>query len=91
MDIADRFENFTVHGVDLYPPPQNWIPPNCIFEVDDMSKPWVWQGLRFGFIHMRLLLGAFSSVGWDRLYKEAYDHLEPGGWIEHVEVDIDMK
>ena len=41
IDVADRFPNLTVHGVDLYPPPQTWVPPNCIFEVDDLSKPWV--------------------------------------------------
>ena len=28
----------TVYGVDLYPPPQSWLPPNCILEVDDMPK-----------------------------------------------------
>lgn len=28
----------TVHGVDLYPPPQKWVPPNCILEVDDFTK-----------------------------------------------------
>ena len=28
----------TVRGVDLYPPPDNWVPPNCILEVDDVLK-----------------------------------------------------
>ena len=41
VDVADRYPNVTVHGVDLYPPPQTWVPPNCKFEVDDLTKPWV--------------------------------------------------
>ena len=40
ISVADRFPNLTVHGVDLYPPPAKWVPPNCIFEVDDFTKPW---------------------------------------------------
>ena len=26
-----------VIGVDLYPPPHDTVPPNCFFEVDDIS------------------------------------------------------
>lgn len=28
----------TVQGTDLYPPPKTWVPPNCIFTVDDVLK-----------------------------------------------------
>lgn len=32
IDAADRYPHATVYGVDLYPPPQDWVPPNCILE-----------------------------------------------------------
>lgn len=37
-DVADKFPDKTVHAVDLYPPPHRFVPPNCIFELDDVSK-----------------------------------------------------
>lgn len=37
-DVADEFPDKTVYGVDLYPPPHKFVPPNCIFELDDVSK-----------------------------------------------------
>lgn len=40
ISVADRFPNLTVRGVDLYPPPQSHVPPNCIFEVDDFTSEW---------------------------------------------------
>lgn len=36
-DVADRYPNTTVTGVDLYPPPQTFVPPNCVLEVDDAT------------------------------------------------------
>ena len=44
IDVADKFPDKTVYGVDLYPPPHKFVPPNCIFELDDVSK-----------VHYRLL------------------------------------
>ena len=49
-----------VYGVDLFPPPQQWVPPNCIFEVDNITQPWTWQN-NWDLIHIspsyRCLLG----------------------------------
>ncbi|KKA18599.1 hypothetical protein T310_7458 [Rasamsonia emersonii CBS 393.64] len=77
----------TVRGVDLYPPPVSWVPPNCILEVDDVLEDWTYRQ-PFDLIHMRLLLGAFTPEEWDRVYKQCYDNLKPGGWIEQVELDV---
>ncbi|KAI9926293.1 hypothetical protein MW887_004057 [Aspergillus wentii] len=63
------------------------MPPNCIFEVDDVLREWTWKE-PFDLIHMRLMYGGFSQEGWDQLYKQAYDALEPGGWIEQMELDV---
>ncbi|KFY49318.1 hypothetical protein V496_10102 [Pseudogymnoascus sp. VKM F-4515 (FW-2607)] len=87
VQVADRFPGITIHGVDLYPPPQNWVPPNCIFEVDDITQDWTWNN-KFDLIHLRLLLGAFKQDEWAALYRRCYDNLQPGGWIEQVELDV---
>ncbi|KAJ6105283.1 hypothetical protein N7523_010093 [Penicillium sp. IBT 18751x] len=86
-DVADLYPTATVRGVDLFPPPVTWMPPNCVFEVDDVLKEWTWRE-PFDFIHMRMMYGAFDPEGWNQVYKRAYDALAPGGWIEQVEFDI---
>ncbi|KAJ5215109.1 hypothetical protein N7468_010788 [Penicillium chermesinum] len=85
LDVADRFPNGTVRGVDLYPPPVDWTPPNCILEVDDILEEWTWRE-KFDLIHMRSLLGSFDPAEWTKVYQQCYDKLQPGGWIEQMEV-----
>ena len=38
MDVADKFPDAQVYGVDLYPPPQTWTPPNLSLEVEDVVR-----------------------------------------------------
>lgn len=71
IDVADQFPNLAVHGVDLYPPPQVWMPPNCTFDVDDVNQEWTWS-TRWDLIHMRSLFGCFADYQWDALYEQAY-------------------
>lgn len=71
MDVADRLPNLTVHGVDLYPPPATWVPPNCILEVDDITKPWTWSH-KFDLVHMRYMLSALPRSEWKKLYARIY-------------------
>ncbi|KAJ5123987.1 uncharacterized protein N7515_007812 [Penicillium bovifimosum] len=42
IDVADMFLATTVRGVDLFPPPVNWVPPNCVLEVDYVLREWIW-------------------------------------------------
>lgn len=85
LDVADMFPNATVRGVDLFPPPVVWMPPNCVIEVDDVLQEWTWRE-QFDLIHMRNMIASFDSNEWDRVYKKCYDNLQPGGWIEQLEV-----
>ncbi|KAJ5171958.1 hypothetical protein N7492_004551 [Penicillium capsulatum] len=84
VDAADMFPKSVVRGVDLYPPPLDWMPPNCLLEVDDILQEWTWRD-PFDLIHLRLGLGSYTLSEWDNLYKQAYDNLEPGGWFEQYE------
>lgn len=62
----------TVRGVDIFPPPMSWMPPNCILEVDDVLREWTWRE-PFDFIHLRILLGAFTEKEWDSVYQRCYE------------------
>lgn len=62
----------TVRGVDIFPPPVSWMPPNCILEVDDVLREWTWRE-PFDFIHLRILLGAFTAKEWDIVYQKCYE------------------
>ncbi|TQN66701.1 putative methyltransferase tdiE [Colletotrichum shisoi] len=55
------------------------VPPNCRFEIDDVEKEWTWQE-PFDFIFARHMNACFAS--WEKFLKQAYDNLEPGGYIE---------
>ncbi|KAJ6155765.1 hypothetical protein N7470_006331 [Penicillium chermesinum] len=85
IDVADMFPSATVRGVDLFPPPLSWIPPNCILEVDDILRSWTWKD-PFDLVHIKNLDGSFNAQEQESLYKQCYDNIKPGGWIEQLEV-----
>ncbi|GAB1735556.1 hypothetical protein NU219Hw_g4134t1 [Hortaea werneckii] len=87
IDVADKFPDANVYGVDLYPPPTAWVPPNCFLEVEDVLQDWTWRQ-NFDLIHLRLMLGAFTEEQWADVYQKCYENLKPGGWIEEVELDV---
>ncbi|KAI1839103.1 hypothetical protein DTO006G1_757 [Penicillium roqueforti] len=84
IDVADMFPSTTVRGVDLFPPPITWMPPNCILEVDNILEEWTWRD-PLDLIHMRIMTGSFDHAGWDHVYTSSYRNLRPGGWIEQLE------
>ncbi|KDN66356.1 putative methyltransferase domain-containing protein [Colletotrichum sublineola] len=79
MDFADLHLEATVIGVDLSPIQPGYVPPNCTFEIDDVEKKWTWTE-RFDFISARNMNGSFCS--WDDVLEQAYNQLEPGGYLE---------
>ena len=89
IDVADRYPGAKVIGVDLYPPPETFLPSNCELLVDDVVQPWIYDQ-KFDLIHARFLLGSFTAEGWKALYKQIYDNLVPGGWFEAVEPSIHL-
>jgi len=61
------------------------VPPNVRFEIDDYEEEWTFSQ-PFDFIHARYLAGAVYS--WEKLVKQCYKHLKPGGWVEFKEWDV---
>jgi len=85
-DFADEFPGAEVIGIDLSPTQPTWVPPNCRFELDDASNDWTFRDNHFDYIHIRFMLGCFKD--WEKLYRECYRCLKPGGWLEHQEVSL---
>lgn len=80
IEFADQYESAVVTGVDIAPVQPTWIPPNCRFEVSDIEDDWMFTKNSFDFIHARELIMAVRD--WDRLFKQAFDHLRPGACLE---------
>lgn len=85
IDVADLFPETQVRGVDLFPPPVSWVPPNCTLEVDDILQEWTWRE-KFDLIHIRIIACSFTPEEMDEVLKKCYDNLQPGGWIEQMEI-----
>ena len=81
IEMADLFPTAVVVGTDLSPIQPSWVPPNLQFYVDDAESDWQFRDFeKFDFIHGRALCGGIAN--WPRLYQQAYEHLQPGGWME---------
>lgn len=81
MDFADEHPEASITGTDLSPIQPDWVPPNCKFYVEDVESEWVFgPDEAFDFVHGRSMCGSISD--FDALYRNAYDHIKPGGWIE---------
>jgi SAM-dependent methyltransferase len=80
ISMADRYPSALVTGVDIAPVQPNWAPPNCVFELDDVEDDWAFKRESFDFIYAREFIMAIRD--WDRLIRQSYEHLKPGGWLE---------
>jgi SAM-dependent methyltransferase len=86
IDFADEFPSALVIGTDLSPIQPNVVPPNCVFYVDDVESEWTFrQDEAFDFIHGRAIGGSIAN--FEMLYRQIYDNLNPGGWVEIQEYE----
>ncbi|KAK0649288.1 S-adenosyl-L-methionine-dependent methyltransferase [Cercophora newfieldiana] len=86
VQVADEYPSAQVVGTDLSPIQPSWVPPNCRFELDDMTQPWTYDENHFDLIHIRCLMGSIED--WTKLYSEAFRCLKPGGWLEHTDFAV---
>lgn len=81
IDFGDAHPGAEVFGTDLSPIQPSWVPPNVKFYIDDAESDWVYPPEEhFDFIHTRELGGAISD--WDKLCRQSFENLKPGGWME---------
>ncbi|KAH6959690.1 S-adenosyl-L-methionine-dependent methyltransferase [Ilyonectria sp. MPI-CAGE-AT-0026] len=86
IDAADEFPSARVIGVDITPMQPQFVPPNLEFQIDDMNQDWTFKP--FDLIHIRYLQGGIAD--WSNLYSQAFKSLNPGGWFQHLEPDVQM-
>lgn len=84
MDFGDAHKESHIIGIDLSPIQPTWVTPNVEFLVDDAEDEWI--GQKYDYIHMRLLAGGIKD--WAALLRNAYNHLNPGGYLECAEFEV---
>lgn len=82
IELADELPSTIVVGTDISPIQPDWTPPNCQFYIDDAESPWMFEE-PFDLIHGRVLCGDIGD--WPEFYRQAYESLNPGGWMEMQE------
>ncbi|XP_044722024.1 methyltransferase domain-containing protein [Hirsutella rhossiliensis] len=80
IDVAEQYPSALVIGVDTAPVQPSVLPPNLVFEVDDVEHDWLWAESSFDLIHGRELIMAIRD--WPRLVRQAFDRLKPGGYLQ---------
>ncbi|KAL4794069.1 S-adenosyl-L-methionine-dependent methyltransferase [Aspergillus venezuelensis] len=88
IDFADQHPAASVIGMDLSPIQPSWIPPNLKFEIDDYEQTWTYSH-KFDFIHGRMLSGSIADER--RLFRQAYENLQPGGWFELMDFSFPVR
>ncbi|KAJ5081360.1 hypothetical protein NUU61_009624 [Penicillium alfredii] len=58
--------------------------PNVDFQLADAQSEWTYHE-PFDLVHMRGLSGAFQD--WHAIYRQAFTHLKPGGYLEVADAD----
>ncbi|KAF2268107.1 S-adenosyl-L-methionine-dependent methyltransferase [Lojkania enalia] len=89
IDFADENPSAEVIGVDLSPIQPSFTPPNCKFEIDDVTSDWTYPTSHFDLINIRSLYGSIAD--WPALYQQIFIHLKPGGYFHQLEMSIQFK
>ncbi len=58
------------------------------FLVDDVQEPWEYAN-KFDFIYSRMMIGSLNDV--PKFFRQAWENLNPGGWIELGDVVYPVK
>ncbi|KAF1845544.1 S-adenosyl-L-methionine-dependent methyltransferase [Cucurbitaria berberidis CBS 394.84] len=88
IDFADAHPESEVLGVDLAPVQPHNVPPNLIFEIDDLEREWTFSR-KFDFIHSQMMIGAMQS--WPRYVEQCFQFLETDGYFEVQDIDLVIK
>ncbi|KAE8162143.1 putative methyltransferase [Aspergillus tamarii] len=90
IDVANKYPDAFVVGVDLAPIQPSNHPKNCEFYAPfDFESPWALGEDSWDLIHLQM--GCGSVMGWPNLYRRIFAHLRPGAWFEQVEIDFEPR
>ncbi|KAK8078146.1 hypothetical protein PG996_004316 [Apiospora saccharicola] len=88
IEFASQNPHVQVIGTDLSPIQPEYVPMNCTFYIDDATKDWSFHQ-RFDYIHVRML--TFGINNWDNFIDQAYQYLQPGGFLELQEWNVPLE
>jgi SAM-dependent methyltransferase len=85
IEFADEHPSAAVLGTDLSPIQSAWTPPNCSFLINNAEEEWIFED-KFDFVHARMLMMGIHD--WGKFFRQAWDALTPGGWMEVMEPEF---
>ncbi|TGZ77945.1 S-adenosyl-L-methionine-dependent methyltransferase [Ascodesmis nigricans] len=85
LDYGDYHPASTVIGIDLAPIQPSYVYPNVRFELDDLELDWTFRE-KFDLIHSRNMSTGIKN--FPRYFKQMFDFLNPGGYVEMSEHDM---
>ncbi|KAG5984674.1 hypothetical protein E4U55_003754 [Claviceps digitariae] len=86
IQMGDLFPNSEIIATDLSPIQPDQVPPNVNFYVEDSSDQWDYSQ-KFDYIHTRVTGGCWCSYE-EQVVQQAFEALEPGGYLESQEYDF---
>lgn len=69
FDMAEKYPDTEILGLDLTPPPQS-LSSNLQFQVDDVTNEWM-PNEGYDLVHIRLLFG--GPKDWPSLYAKIFE------------------
>ncbi|KAG0041504.1 hypothetical protein BGZ83_001721 [Gryganskiella cystojenkinii] len=89
MDMATEMASVNFVGVDISPIyPTAIHPRNCNFYKEDFVQGVSQPDRMFDLAYQRNVCGGFTFEDWQKVMREAFRILKPGGWYECVESDV---
>ncbi|OAA33538.1 hypothetical protein AAL_01003 [Moelleriella libera RCEF 2490] len=88
IQMGDMFPSAEIIATDLSPIQPDAVPPNVSFYVEDSSDSWDYPH-KFDYIHTRVTGGCWSSFE-EQVVQQAFEALEPGGYLESQEIDSSL-
>lgn len=90
IEVANKYPDAFIVGVDLAPIQPPNIPKNCDFYAPfDFESPWAMGEDYWDYVHLQMGCGSVAS--WPSLYRRIFAHLRPGAWFEQVEIDFEPR
>lgn len=90
LELAEKYPQTDVHGVDLSPIQPDWTPSNVKFEIDDIEDEWTWPENHFDLIYSKIMLIG-TVKNWRKYFEQAFKHCAPDGYFECLEFNTDIR
>ncbi|KIW29363.1 uncharacterized protein PV07_05182 [Cladophialophora immunda] len=89
LEAAETHPEANVVGTDLSPIQPNYVTTNLTFEIADADEEWAFPH-RFDLVHSRIM-NDFTLRSWPHFFEQAFQYLNPGGWVECQEFDYNRR